>query len=655
MPYARIVSAGAFAIVISGCQSWQTQDVTKLPPTAALPAASEPGKVQVYYWDGISGGKVVNLTESNLYPDQPSEINELTSLNGPEDRANNFGSLVRGYIQAPSTGQYRFFVSGDAETQFWLSTSNSPAEISLIASVPLYVRKGNFTQYASQTSGSISLEKGEKYYFELRHKDGSGGDHFTVDWEGPGFSQQVVDGNYLYSWAGSAIGDLDDAAKAYSLGYRVGYLDGTESLPFNQSYPPLDNDNDGLYDNWEVVYNLDPNDPTDANKDLDEDFLSATDEFGLGTAENNQDSDGDGIPDGAEFAYGLNPLDPSDATEDLDGDGISNLDEYNAGSNFDDPSSVPGASGSNDVLQTGLAAQFFKGTNFDDFVLTRVDKAIHFEWGRNQPIPEVPADQFSVRWSGLFTPPHDSGTRQYRFVARTDDGVRLYLNGNRVVDDWSDHGAKEFSYTISAAANETIPFTMEYYDNDYGAIAHLNIIDLESSNTIPLETAFGVPDPAAESSADTDNDGIPDNWELRYGLNPWKNDAQSVSNDDGITNIQAYESGLQPWTLTSVSEPDQGSPETTVPDASPGTVTLSWTAPSTRLDGTSISLSEIDYYEISYGKTEGKLDQTQRASGELTSFELENLSPGTWYFTIKVVDDQGLTSAPSEEVSQTIQ
>ena len=96
MPYARIVSAGAFAIVISGCQSWQTQDVTKLPPTAALPAASEPGKVQVYYWDGISGGKVVNLTESNLYPDQPSEINELTSLNGPEDRANNFGSLVRG-------------------------------------------------------------------------------------------------------------------------------------------------------------------------------------------------------------------------------------------------------------------------------------------------------------------------------------------------------------------------------------------------------------------------------------------------------------------------------------------------------------------------------------------------------------------------------
>lgn len=89
-----------------------------------------------------------------------------------------------------------------------------------------------------------------------------------------------------------------------------------------------DSDGDGLPDYWEVQHSLNPQDPTDAGADSDNDGLSNREEFNNQTDPNNSDSDGDGMPDGWEVDHGHNPNDASDANEDADGDGISNLDEY---------------------------------------------------------------------------------------------------------------------------------------------------------------------------------------------------------------------------------------------------------------------------------------------------------------------------------------
>src|SRR5690554_4324412 len=109
--------------LLGGCQSWTVRDIDSLAPTAALPAQSEQGWVEARYFDDVSGSRVSALTALTRFPDNPDDVVQLNRLEGPVNRRNNYGTLVRGYITPPSDGRYRFFVSGDDETQFFFSTN----------------------------------------------------------------------------------------------------------------------------------------------------------------------------------------------------------------------------------------------------------------------------------------------------------------------------------------------------------------------------------------------------------------------------------------------------------------------------------------------------------------------------------------------------
>lgn len=633
--------------VFAGCQSWQQTGIGDLPPTAALPEQSEPGKVQVWYYDGIGGLSVADLTSSAAYPDSPSEVTEITSLQRADGRGGQYGTLVRGFIEPPADGNYRFFVSGDDEVQFWLSDSSSADGKKLVASVTGWSYEGEYTKYSSQTSPYISLSGGQRYYFEILHKEEYGGDHFSVAWEGGGLSQQVVGGSYIHSWAGMADGQ--SAQEAYSLGYRVGFVDGTAKIAFNPSFPPLDADQDGLYDNWETINGLDPNNSADAATDPDGDFLAAADEFLIGTSENNADTDGDGIPDGSEFAYALDPLDSSDAALDSDNDGYSNLDEYQAGTELDNPESLPADAPTPPQFASGFVGQYYNGTSFDSYVLSGPTTGINYDWGTNAPDSSINRNYFTVRWTGSFTPPHSSGQRTYVFALRGDDGVRLRLGSNTIINGWKDQAATTYTGEVSLAAGTSYPLTVEYYEKTGQAVAQLTVTDSSTGNRVDLSQAVSSPDLNSESSLDSDNDGIPDYWELLYGTNVYENDSGVAYNSSGVVALEAYQSGLHPWTLESVSSDGGGSGTT-----SPTSVSLYWTAPTTRTDGSSLSSGEISHYEISYGTSSSDLDQSIRVDGNQTSYTLEGLASGTWYFGIRVVDTSGLSSQLSDPVSYSV-
>ena len=119
----------------------------------------------------------------------------------------------------------------------------------------------------------------------------------------------------------------------------------------------------------------------------------------------------------------------------------------------------------------GIRGDYYKGMNFENFVLTRTDPQINFNWGDpGGPDPAVGDDNFSVRWTGEV---EAAFTETYTFYPTTDDGVRLYVDGQLLVDRWVDRSPTENNGKIDLIAGNTYSLVMEYYENTGGAVAEL--------------------------------------------------------------------------------------------------------------------------------------------------------------------------------------
>ncbi len=168
-----------------GCQSTQTFTITVS------------GSVLREYWTGISGTAISNLTSNANYPNSPTGSGQLSSLEGPTNWADNYGTRIRGYIHPPASGSYTFWVAGDDNTELYLSTSDNPANSTRIAYLNGWTNSREWNKYSTQQSATINLVAGQKYYIEVLHKESNGGDNVAVAWQGPGITQQVITGSYL--------------------------------------------------------------------------------------------------------------------------------------------------------------------------------------------------------------------------------------------------------------------------------------------------------------------------------------------------------------------------------------------------------------------------------------------------------------------------
>jgi hypothetical protein len=113
--------------------------------------------------------------------------------------------------------------------------------------------------------------------------------------------------------------------------------------------------------------------------------------------------------------------------------------------------------------------------------LVRDDPAIDFNWGTGSPAPQIPPDNFSVRWTRTMY----FNEARYRFRTTTDDGVRLFVDGRQVMQRWYDMPPTTFNvYLNLSAGNHTV--RMEYYEHLGNAEAHLSIDQVESEKPVPV-------------------------------------------------------------------------------------------------------------------------------------------------------------------------
>jgi len=146
-------------------------------------------------YSSITGAQVSDLTNNAAFPNAPDSSDVLTNgLVIPMNVANDYGSLVRGFVEAPQTGQYTFWLQAVDSGQLWLSPSEDPAAKTLIAQNPLSLGQGpnDWFIIPSQQSAPISLVRGQKYYLEMLHKEDNDGsdDSCSIAW-------QLPDGTFL--------------------------------------------------------------------------------------------------------------------------------------------------------------------------------------------------------------------------------------------------------------------------------------------------------------------------------------------------------------------------------------------------------------------------------------------------------------------------
>lgn len=119
---------------------------------------------------------------------------------------------------------------------------------------------------------------------------------------------------------------------------------------------------------------------------------------------------------------------------------------------------------------TGLTGQYYDNMDFTTLKLTRTDATINFDWGSGSPNSAIGADTFSVRWTGQVQPRY---SQTYTFYTNSDDGVRLWVNGQQIINNWTDHAPTENSGAIALTAGQKYNITLEYYENGGGAAIRL--------------------------------------------------------------------------------------------------------------------------------------------------------------------------------------
>lgn len=133
------------------------------------------------------------------------------------------------------------------------------------------------------------------------------------------------------------------------------------------------------------------------------------------------------------------------------------------------------------VTKQGLRAQYFTSRTLSGPARERLDPQISFNWAAYGPFPDFPTDSFSVRWTGFL---EVEQTDTYILIGQKDDGLRVWLNGNLVINRWQEGPQEVRSQPIFLEGGRRYPLTVEYFE----AAGHARVRLMWQSASMPAQT-----------------------------------------------------------------------------------------------------------------------------------------------------------------------
>lgn len=182
---------------------------------------------------------------------------------------------------------------------------------------------------------------------------------------------------------------------------------------------------------------------------------------------------------------------------------------------------------------TGFTGEYFDNPSLSGTpALVRNDATINFNWGHGSPAAQIPVDRFSARWTANL----NFAPGRYRFSASSDDGVRVWVNNQLIIDAWRDQPVQTF--TADADVSGTVPVRIEYYENT-------NLAEMRFSySQISGSPGTGGPLPGT---------AMVTSYRLNVRQGPGTNFAIITTlNNGAIVNLTGYRNGDATWVHVSL-------------------------------------------------------------------------------------------------------
>jgi len=177
-------------------------------------------------WNSVASPSILILQRDAVNVRVPNSTQTVNLAEIPSNAADSYGGRLRGWVTAPQTGDYTFFVAGDDSAELWLSPDNSRFNRQLIAFSRNPTTARQWNKFASQRSQVVRLVQGESYYLEAWMKESISSDHLAVGWHRVGVPTYTssnwasatgtwtgtTPGGYTFSVASGGLGGTSDSA-----------------------------------------------------------------------------------------------------------------------------------------------------------------------------------------------------------------------------------------------------------------------------------------------------------------------------------------------------------------------------------------------------------------------------------------------------------